>query len=192
MLLKRSSPIHRFLDILIWHGLLRGLFRDYALSIDLRGNERVLDFGCRSGALSRGLAEVLLDGGGSVTCLDTSARWIEVAQRRLRQYPNVAFLCGDIRDMDLETETFDVVTINFVLFAIDRDARPGLVAAFSPVLKQEGTIFIQEPTNEKRGMAPDEIRDLLSAAGWHEKGFKRSKSFATGPFYTGTYVRSSK
>lgn len=73
-------------DALLQHGLARRLYSGYADSLGLQGNEKVLELGCGSGALSRHIASRLSQG-SRLTCLDTSKAWIEVARRRLRGSP---------------------------------------------------------------------------------------------------------
>jgi len=85
-------------------------YNPYMKSYGLKGNERVLDFGCGGGVGSRCLAGYLKRG-GRLTCLDISHYWVEKAKKRLARYANVECRAGDIRELDIADASFDVVSI---------------------------------------------------------------------------------
>jgi SAM-dependent methyltransferase len=79
-------------------------YRAYIDRLPLKGNERVLELGPSAGNSTRHLAKRLLAGGGCVTAVDVSERWIEVAERQLRGISNVELRLGDIGALgDAET-----------------------------------------------------------------------------------------
>ena len=164
-------------------GLLGGplLYGPYIKTFGLRGDERVLDFGCGGGAGSRCLAS-LLNKDGHLTCVDMSAFWIEKARKRLRKYPNVECRAGDIRELDIADSSFDIVSVFHVIHDIAPPERQGTVDVLSRKLKADGRLFIREPIKTSHGMPVDEIRALMSSAGLKEADHRQSKSEYSGRF----------
>lgn len=72
---KTSIRVHEF----FWLKLMKGYYRNFVESFDMKGDEKVLDFGCGPGATSKFIAQILEKGGGELTCLDLSKIWIERA-----------------------------------------------------------------------------------------------------------------
>ena len=164
-------------------GLLGGplLYGPYIKTFGLRGDERVLDFGCGGGAGSRCLAS-FLNKDGHLTCVDVAAYWIEKARKRLRKYPNVECRAGDIRELDIADSSFDVVSVFHVIHDIAPPERQGTVDVLSRKLKADGRLFIREPIKTSHGMPVDEIRALMSSAGLKEAEHRQSKSEYSGRF----------
>lgn len=100
-------------------GLLGGhlLYNPYFKTFRLKGNERVLDLGCGGGAGSRCLAN-LLTKGGHLTCVDVSNYWIEKTRNRLKKYSNVECKSGDIRELDIQDSSFDIISAIHVVHDI--------------------------------------------------------------------------
>jgi ubiquinone/menaquinone biosynthesis C-methylase UbiE len=164
-------------------GLIGGplLYYPYFKTFGLKGNEKVLDFGCGGGAGSRCLLK-FLDNRGHLTCVDTSNFWIDKARKRLNKYGNVECRTGDIRELDIPDSTFDVISIIHVIHDIPPAERQDAVKAISRKLKKGGTIFVREPTKESHGMPVKEILALFSEAGLKETERKEAKSEYTGRF----------
>ncbi len=169
--------------------LLRHFYKSYVTGMNLKGDEKVLDFGSGSGAEAVHIADVLSKGKGRLTCLDISPAWLETARNRLSNYNNVDFLLGDITVLDIEESFFDVTVIHFVLHDIDRDARPEIIKAIAKSLKKGGTIFIREPLDAKHGIPADEIRGLMKDGGLEEKEAKFTKSVFVGEMFEAVYVK---
>ena len=51
---------------------------NYIKTLNLKGDENILDFKSASGAESRDLAKLLSKNGGHLTCIDTSSFWMEL------------------------------------------------------------------------------------------------------------------
>ncbi len=188
MSFENPTRIELISDAVLNHGLARFFYRRSAEEIGLEGSERVLDFGAGSGALSRHIAQILLRGGGRVTCLDTSEAWMRVARKRLRRYGNVEFVAGDITSVGLEERSFDVVVVHFVLHEIEREKREKRVEALSRALKENGRLFIKESTREPHGISPEEVRGLMAGSGLREVSYSESKLIHLGPVYTGVFA----
>jgi ubiquinone/menaquinone biosynthesis C-methylase UbiE len=79
----------------------------------LRPGMRVLDVGCGSGAITRGIAQYVQPG-GSVLGIDTNAELIALAAEASEHLPNLALNITDIRHLGAAGD-FDVVTAARVL-----------------------------------------------------------------------------
>lgn len=49
----------------------------------------------------RFIAPRLIHGGGRLTCVDISKKWMDVSRWRLGKYPNADFKLGDIATLDI-------------------------------------------------------------------------------------------
>ena len=159
----------------------RLLYGPYVKTFGLRGDEKVLDFGCGGGAGSRCLAS-FLNKDGHLTCVDMSAFWIEKARKRLKKYPNVECRAGDIRALDIADSSFDVISVFHVIHDIAPAERQGAVDVLSRKMKAGGRLFIREPIKASHGMPADEIRALMSNAGLKEAEHRQTKSEYSGRF----------
>jgi len=177
-------------DRLFCRGLARGLYRAYVAGLGLTGNERVLEVGCGSGALSRYLAEALLDGGGRLTCTDVSEAWARLARRSLRRFPNADLLVGRLPELGLPDTSFDVAVIHMMLHDVEADGRPALLDAVGRALKPTGRLFLREPTSKSHGLPADEVRRLLSRAGFAELSFSQYRLLGLRPVYAGVFGRA--
>jgi ubiquinone/menaquinone biosynthesis C-methylase UbiE len=159
-------------------------YGSYFQSFGLKGDEKVLDFGCGGGAGSRCLLK-LLNRGGHLTCIDISNFWVERAKRRLRKSENAECRAGDIRKLDIPDSSFDVITTIHTLHDIEPTERQAIVDALSRKMKPGGVLLIREPTKKSHGMPIEEIRTLMSNAGLQESGHKEIKSEYRGRFQKG-------
>lgn len=168
-------------------GLLGGylLYNPYFKTFGLKGNEKILDFGCGGGAGSRCLAGILSKD-GHLTCIDVSSYWISKAKKRLRKYSNVDCKSGDIRELDIMDSSFDVISTIHVIHDIVPAERQNVVSSLSRKLKTNGLFFIREPTKESHGMPVEEIRTLFADAGLKEIEYSVNNSE-----YMGKYEKST-
>jgi ubiquinone/menaquinone biosynthesis C-methylase UbiE len=157
------------------------LYKPYFTTFGLQGDETVLDFGCGGGVGSRCLRK-LLTSQGHLTCVDTSDFWINKATKRLKKYANVECKAGDIRELDIPDNTYDVISIFHVIHDIAPAERQDIINALSRKLKGNGKLLIREPIKESHGMPVEEIRTLLSNAGLQETEHKVTKSDYMGKY----------
>ena len=132
-----------------------------------RGDEQVLDFGCGGGVSTRSIAAALT-GGGSVTGVDISSYFSERARKRVARYPSARILHGEITEVDLKPQSFDLISIIHVIHDIPRAKRSATVQALATLLKSSGRLWIWEPTRRSHGMPAEEIRSLMEKAGLGE------------------------
>ena len=177
---ERPSLLFRFEDML--KGYLGFLFYNPFLSLfNLKGNENVLDFGSGGGAGTRCILDKL-NPGGSVTCIDSSAYWMNRARKRLKKYRNVRFAQGDIRSLDIPDLSFDVISIIHVIHDIPPVERESIIQSLGKKLKTSGALFVCEPTRESHGMAVEEIRTHMDKADLREVRFINKKSSFIGQY----------
>ena len=164
-------------------GLIGGplVYTPYFKTFGLKGDEKVIDFGCGGGVGSRCLAD-LLNEKGRLTCIDISNYWINKAKRRLKKYDNVECKAGDIRKLKLPDHSFDVISIFYVTHDIAPEDRQDTVNTLAQLLNTNGTVFIREPTKRSHGMPTAEIRNLFSHAGLKEVNYTEKKSEYKGIF----------
>ena len=160
------------------------LYNPYFINFGLKGNERILDFGCGGGAGSRCLAN-LLGKGGRLMCVDVSCYWIAKARKRLDKYSNVECKWGDIRELDIHDSSFDVISTFHVIHDITPTERRDIVKTLSQKLKAGGLFFIRERIGKSHGMPVEEIRTMLSDTGFNEIEHKETRSE-----YIGKYQKS--
>jgi SAM-dependent methyltransferase len=172
---------------LLGNTLARPFYRRWADKLELSGNETALDFGSGSGVCTKHLARRLALG-GRLTCVEISQRWIEVARRTLKDFPNVEYRVGKINSLCLPDSAYYVVFIHFVLHDIPEQERPGVVAELARVLKPGGKLFLREPVG--RG-APDveDIRKLMKSAHLRETQHGGGYHWFTGEVYEGVWTK---
>ncbi len=166
--------------------LFGGMYREYVDRLGLKGSEQVLDFGSGSGNLARFIAPKLAFGGGCLTCVDISKKWMDVARKRLGKYPNVEFKLGDIAALDIPNASYDIVFIHFVLHDIDAAERSRIARHLVPKLKYDGNLFIREPM---RFISQDEIRHIMRQNGLKEIRSQVVEIKTQGPVYMGVFRR---
>ena len=156
-------------------------FKSFVNSFALKGNEHVLDFGCGGGNEASFVLEHLGEN-GHITCVDKSSYWIKKARKRLKKFPNVAFVTGDISILDIPDNAFDVVLARYVIHDIAPEERQRIMNALVNKLKPGGALYIWEPIKISHGMPIEEIRELLSNTGLQELSHETTKSFYKGKF----------
>jgi ubiquinone/menaquinone biosynthesis C-methylase UbiE len=166
--------------------LFGGIYRTAVEELDLRGDERVLDFGSGAGTPARLIARKLAEAGGSLTCVDVSEAWLETARRRLNGHSNVSFLQGEIADLEVPCGSHDVVFIHFVLHDIPAGQRPVVVQHLARLLTSGGKLFIREPLG---AIGQDEVRGLMQQAGLDEVQANYSRLPLVGKTYHGLFVK---
>jgi SAM-dependent methyltransferase len=161
----------------------------YVSTLCLTGLERVLEFGCGGGSMSRALSHALHPD-GQLTCVDISEYWITKARRRLHAYKNIEFLTGDITRLEVPDNSYDAVVIHFVLHDVDPAVRIDVVNALVKTLHAEGTLFIREPANARHGMPLAEIQTLMRDAGLREHHAGCTRSWRWDMICDGVFLKS--
>jgi len=116
----------------------------------LRPGVTVLDVGCGTGAITRGIAQAVQPQ-GQVVGIDVNSRLIQEARQTHSDLPNVAFEVGDISEVAWR-ERFDVVTASRVLqwLATPLEALRQMVTAAKP----GGVVIVLDYNHEKIAWHP--------------------------------------
>lgn len=175
MSFEEPSSTQVFFTVAIGHTIGSFFWKNYVSGLNLSGNEKILEYGSGSGALSRHIAPILLERGGHLTCVDISQRWMNTIQKRMSKYPNVEFRLGAIYDLDIPDNSYDAVVIHYVLHDIEPDLREKIVKALSMKLKDGGKVYIREPLADNHGMPAAEIKKLMINVGLQQVDFKINK-----------------
>lgn len=181
-----SSQI--FLTVVLGHGIGSFFYRNYVKNLNLNGNERILEYGSGSGAISRHLAPILLENGGHLTCCDISQRWMATIKKRMDKYPNVDFKLGKIDKLDIPDDSYDAVVIHYVLHDVEPELREDILQNLAQKLKINGKIHIREPIGD-HGMPAAEIRNLMQDIGLKEVDLRINKMMLMGQITEATYVK---
>lgn len=122
--------------------------------IGFAGSGAAIEFGCGSGVLW-GKNRSSIPSGWSILLTDFSEGMVTKAKETIGALPNVTYRTMDIQAVDAETNSFDIVIANHMLYHV-----PNLEQALSEVqriLKPGGKLYAA--TNGKRHMG--EIYDLV-------------------------------
>ncbi|HMJ16071.1 MAG TPA: metalloregulator ArsR/SmtB family transcription factor [Polyangiaceae bacterium] len=131
----------------------------------------VLDVGSGDGAAALSLAPYCR----SLTCIDTSARFIDAARERLARFPHVRAEVADVHDLPYRTRSFDSVLMFHTLTYAEQPARA--LEECARVLRPGGRLVVLcldqhqqlEVTarygERHAGFSPRSVRNLLSDAG---------------------------
>ena len=145
---NRWNTAHRVPETLPADVLRRGRASLEAISdLDLPSPE-ILEIGCATGWLCRGLAEL-----GTVTGIDLAD---EVIARARVLVPEARFLAGDFLAIDFQDESYDVVvSLETIAHVVDRAAFLGRIA---DVLRPNGHLVLTTQN-----------RSIWERSGWLEK-----------------------
>ncbi|WP_353893685.1 class I SAM-dependent methyltransferase [Proteinivorax hydrogeniformans] len=179
---EKPSFLHIILDSTLMNLLAPFIYGKYYDTFNLKGDEKVLDFGSGGGLGARELAK-RLPYRGELWCVDTSTYWTNKAKKRLNKFKNVKFYVGDIKNKDIPKGYFDVITINAVLHDITPAQRQEVIMNLVKKLKQGGKLLIQEPIEPSHGMEIKEIQLILNNANLKEASHSVKRSA-----YQGVYV----
>jgi ubiquinone/menaquinone biosynthesis C-methylase UbiE len=176
-----------FVDGVLAPRIFHSLYRRYAESIELKGDEAILDFGCGSGGIAENLVRRVPN--GSVTCIDISPPMLAIASRRLRRYPNARCIVGRMEAIDLSAASFDVVVIHNALHDIPEPERSATVAEVARLLRPGGRLHFREPTDDKHGLRLAVYRELMHTAGLEEVRGQEKKIFPIGPVFDAVFAK---
>lgn len=148
----------------------RKYYRNLVKAMNLKGNERVLDFGSGAGGPALFIAKQLENAGGWLTCADVSHKWIHCAKRNLLLCKNVDFKLGYIGELELLDNDYDLINIHFVMHEIPAESRSETAAVLYKKLKNKGVVFMREPVYDDN--AAKELVELFEKQGMKKKYMK--------------------
>ena len=151
------------------------IYRHFLNFMEIKGDENILDFGAGSGNLAKLILKKTNEQ-VSLSCLDPSEYWLNLAQKRLINYKNVNFINQDIRKANIENNKFDIIYIYYVIHDIDPNERQEIVKIIADKLKENANLYIEEPTKKSHGMKESEIIELMKKADLKLKTSTKEKS----------------
>ncbi|NHJ23972.1 MAG: class I SAM-dependent methyltransferase [Candidatus Lokiarchaeota archaeon] len=141
----------------------RKFYKKLLKVLELNGDESILDFGSGAGVLAKKVIKYLRDN-GQLTCLDTSSAFLNKAHKKLKNYDNVEYLLGDIRDLKIQPNSFDVIISSWVIHHISPEDRKEIIEKFASTLKQNGRVLLIEYCKKPHGISEDEVLELFNNA----------------------------
>lgn len=96
-------------------------------------------------------------------------------------------ISADLLEADIEEGAFDAAVVHFVLHEIQPGQREKTICALSRKLKDDGKLFIKEPTKEDHGLPVDQLRGIMAACGLNELSFNISPLILHGLIYAGVF-----
>jgi L-amino acid N-acyltransferase YncA/2-polyprenyl-3-methyl-5-hydroxy-6-metoxy-1,4-benzoquinol methylase len=182
--MKFSEKLYNKIWEILTYSVLSPYYRNNVSRLGLRGDEKVLDFGCGVGGASRYFAQSLSRGDGHLTCIDISPGLIETAKKRLSRYTNVDYLLGDIREFSLDAGSYDIIFMSLVLYHMDPGMRGPIISELARILDDSGRIVIRQFIGGESSISPQEIRDLMAESGLKEVHSEQVRSLAMIATYT--------
>lgn len=184
---NKPSKLNLFLFNFRTKVLLKNFYKKYVESMGLNGDEKVLEFGCGTGAMSVHLARFLNN--GVLCCLDPSEKMIDETKKSLKKYNNVIYIKSEIDSADLKKDFFDIIVVHFVLHDISKEKRNVVINRFYEILKDGGKIFIREPIKHEHGIKEEEIIDLMQKSGFKKGKTEYQKHFLRPDMISGVFIK---
>jgi tRNA A58 N-methylase Trm61 len=144
--------------------MLRKRYRKFADALDLKENDKVIDFGSGTGFLAKQMTSKLTGAESWISCVEISEKWNKIARKNLREFKKADFYTGWITDLDMKEDYYDKIIIHVVLHDIAKEKREAVVIALAKKLKKKGQIIIREPMGTSHGMPLEEIKDYMKKA----------------------------
>ena len=159
----------------------RKYYKELLKELELDGSESVLDFGSGTGVLAKKIIKDLSND-GKLTCLDLSEAFLNKVRKKLRKNTNVNFVQGDIRKINIPSNSFDKILITWVIHHIEDEQRFGLVQSILDTLKADGKIYVIEFLTPPHGIPEERLIDLFNGMGLSERTVYRRKNTAVYEF----------
>lgn len=154
----------------------RTYYKALLRALNLSGNESILDFGSGAGVLAKRIIKELSNE-GKLTCLDLSEAFLRRARKKLRNYTNVEFILGDIRELDIPSNSFDRITISWVIHHLPHEELPDIIQSIANTLKPDGKVYVIEFLVLPHGISEIALFELFNETGFTESVvFKKKKT----------------
>jgi ubiquinone/menaquinone biosynthesis C-methylase UbiE len=127
----------------------RCLLENLSNTLDIKGEENILDAGCGPGLVIEKVIEENREKGISITGLDLNRRMIKHAHRRCKKFSNVKLQVADLnKSLEFSDSFFDKVVCSNTLYALESPHR--VIFEFHRVLKPGGAVIIANPKPSAR------------------------------------------
>lgn len=157
----------------------RSYYKELLNALNLNGSESILDFGSGTGVLAKKIIKELSIE-GKLTCLDLSEAFLRRVRKKLHNYPNVEYLLGDIRELNVQPKIFDRITISWVIHHLPKEELTEIVQTIANTLKTEGIVYVIEFLSLPHGISETKLFKLFNRMGLYENVVSRKKK--TGIF----------
>ena len=160
-------------------------YKKYSNCLEFKENEKVLEVGCGIGNLSRFLIQEISS--GKLTCIDVSKYSINKNKRSLKKFKNIEFLVEDILRFKRENY-FNVAVVHYVLH--DLPQKEKVIEVLRNCLKENGRVYLREPTRKNHGISSKEIRKLMKGGGFLKIKSREGYSFPLkGKIFEGVFMK---
>ena len=154
----------------------KSYYKELLKAIELTGSESILDFGSGAGVLAKKLVKELSIG-GKLTCLDSSEAFLNKVRKKLRKHSNVDFLWGDIQELSIPSNSFDRITISWVIHHLPKEELQDIIQSIMNTLKPDGKVYVIEFLTPPHGITEAELFNLFNTNGLSEDiVFKKKKT----------------
>jgi len=110
----------------------------------LKEDDDVLDLCCGNGLITKQIANNCR----SVTCVDIASELVEKID--VNQYPNITPMVGDIREIDLQPDSYDKILIYAAIQYLDHAETVEWFELMYMALRDDGMIFIGDIPDRSR------------------------------------------
>lgn len=161
------------------------IYKRFADRLPLNGDEYVLDFGSGMGTVAfyvvKRLPRIRL------FCADVSARWLAACCRTMSRNPGVSYLLGDIYNLPLAKDSFDMIYCHFVLHDIPDQELAKVIPALAELLKPDGLLVFREPLDKMDKLSV--IQNLLKQNGLSQKDSRITDTTIIGNTLESIYIK---
>ena len=162
-------------------------YKKYSNCLEFKENEKVLEVGCGIGNLSRFLIQEISS--GKLTCIDVSKYSINKNKRSLKKFKNIEFVVEDILRFKRENY-FDIAVVHYILHDIPQKEK--VIEVLRNCLKENGRVYLREPTRKNHGISSKEIKKLMGEGGFSKIKSKEDYSFPLkGRVFEGVFIKST-
>ncbi len=134
------------------------LYKDHLNSFCklLKPGSKILDLGCGPGNVAKFLCELNQD--YTIVGIDLSKEMITLARQNVPQN-SVMFKIRDIRDIEIEETTYDVVIASFCIVHLENNETKNLLTKISKMLRKNGMLYISCMEGTKSGFETTSFSD---------------------------------
>ncbi len=137
-----------------------GSYRKFLELMDISREQNVLEFGSGSGGITKWLEKKC----DSLTCLEPSKYYSDLARKRFADKPHVKIVNSRIEGAGFYSGEFDTTVICCVLHDIPAAEQSNTLHQIASCMKEDSILHIVEPIKDRHGMKPDEIESLMNNA----------------------------
>ena len=141
--------------------LIRGYYSELVASLKIKGSNKILDYCCGSGIISRKISRKIKD--GELIYTDMSKRWLKHTSSKLKscKYAKGVFL--DNFTGIISGGEYNKILIHYVLHDFPKGYRIQIINQAVKNLRTDGILFIREPMEDSHGIKLHELFNLIES-----------------------------